>query len=57
MEHTHHLTYRNVGAEDLHELLGVCGLCHQFLHGLATYDPCRTATFAELEKMISELRA
>lgn len=30
---THHLTYRNLGRENLWELMDLCGMCHRWVHG------------------------
>ena len=35
----HHLTYERVGREELSDLIGVCGDCHNALHGRSQYDP------------------
>ncbi len=29
----HHLTYARIGKEELRDLLGVCELCHELIHG------------------------
>jgi 5-methylcytosine-specific restriction endonuclease McrA len=34
MEHVHHLTYEHVRQEFLWELVGVCGACHERVHGM-----------------------
>jgi 5-methylcytosine-specific restriction endonuclease McrA len=42
--HVHHLTYRRVGAERLHDLRALCANCHAIRHG----HMCgRDATFAD----------
>lgn len=37
----HHLTYKNLGNEDLHELLAVCEPCHEFLSGKSDHNPLK----------------
>lgn len=34
MTATHHITYRNLGDEKPWQLLGVCELCHDTIHGI-----------------------
>ena len=31
---THHITYQNLGNENLWELLGVCEKCHEIIHNI-----------------------
>lgn len=38
-EVTHHETYAHLGNEPLEDLLGICRLCHHYLHGKSSFDP------------------
>ena len=40
-EATHHLTYERIGHENLEDLLGICGKCHEYLSGQSDYDPSK----------------
>lgn len=35
----HHLTYKNLGDEPLHELQAICNPCHEYLSGVREDDP------------------
>jgi hypothetical protein len=35
----HHLSYENVGQEDLADLEGLCRPCHEFLSAVSDHDP------------------
>ncbi len=39
MDDTHHLTYERKYNEPLEDLQAVCTFCHQFIHGIITFDP------------------
>ena len=56
MEHCHHKTYDSLGDEPLSDLEGLCGDCHAFVHGKATYDPAHTPTLVEMKAIINQLR-
>lgn len=55
MKHVHHLTYRNLYEEELHDLQGLCEKCHRYVHGLETQDPARMPTWEELYQMVLEM--
>lgn len=39
IENVHHLTYENIGNEDLNDLMGVCIPCHEYLAAVRDDDP------------------
>ena len=51
MKHVHHVSYQSLYDEDLHDLQGVCELCHAYLHGKRKYDP---ASIRDVELEILE---
>jgi hypothetical protein len=48
-EQTHHVTYERIGAEHLDDLLGVCGLCHEYLSAKRASDPKQFLTLCDEE--------
>jgi hypothetical protein len=52
--HVHHTTYKNLGNEQLNELLVLCGECHRQVH---LQFKIATKSFNRINKAISERKA
>lgn len=51
----HHLTYKNVGNENLEDLKGMCDYCHQNRHGKRSKSPAKFGSVlcGELNRLLN----
>lgn len=47
-QEVHHLTYANIGNEFLFELVAICALCHDRIHGKAVSSALLNSPIAKL---------
>lgn len=48
---THHRTYERLGDEREDDLIGLCQMCHKYIHGFITFVPMFPSRLQVLEKL------